>query len=54
LDYDSTADTLLVGTQGRGAWVLKDVSLLLAPEPGMMSCGLFAGLLMMIRRRSTK
>ena len=48
LDYDSTSDTLLVGTQGRGAWVLKDVSLLPVPEPGIM---VWAMMLVMVGMR---
>jgi hypothetical protein len=48
LDYDSTADTLLVGTQGRGAWVLKDVTLLPVPEPGMM---VWAGMILVAGMR---
>jgi len=51
LDYDSTADTLLVGTQGRGAWVLKDVSLLPVPEPGMMVWGVMMVIVGMRRIR---
>jgi hypothetical protein len=54
LDYDSTADTLLVGLQGRGAWVLRDVSQLPVPEPGVMAWGAFASLVAFGRRRRVR
>jgi MYXO-CTERM domain-containing protein len=53
LDYDSTADTLLVGTQGRGAWVLKDVSLLPVPEPGVALWLVGMAMVGMRRRRGS-
>ncbi|HEV8605223.1 MAG TPA: hypothetical protein VGQ99_07650 [Tepidisphaeraceae bacterium] len=51
LDYDSSADTLLVGLQGRGAWVMRDVSLLLVPEPGVLLLGVMGVMVGMRRRR---
>jgi hypothetical protein len=52
LEYDSSADTLLVGLQGRGAWVLKNVTQLPVPEPGMMVWAAFGSVLGIIRRRA--
>jgi len=51
LDYDSTADTLLVGLQGRGAWVMKDVVAVARARAGPRWWWAVLGSLIMIRRR---
>ena len=51
LDYDPTADTLLVGLQGRGAWLVKDVSLIPVPEPGVILLGTMMSLMVLRRRK---
>ena len=51
LDYDSTSDTLVVGLQGRGAWVLKDVTTLPIPEPSTILLAAGALTLGLMRRR---
>lgn len=54
LDYDETADILLAGTQGRGAWIFDDVSVVVVPEPGTLAAAIAAllPLLARLRRRA--
>jgi len=54
LDYDSSTDTLLVGLQGRGAWLVKDVTLIPVPEPSLMMMGAVMSLAGLWRSRRGK